>query len=102
MYLNNKGFALFQLWKNCFEFWLGLQEYHELYYSEVIDPYSLQVKAKVLSLNFGMYIICTYKLSMVFKRHILLKGVQYHAFSLKNNNLNIFLIKIAEKYQQSI
>ena len=37
----------FQMWVNCLNFWTDVQEYHLLFYAEVIDPYIVQKKAKV-------------------------------------------------------
>lgn len=37
------------MWVNCLNFWTDVQEYHLLFYAEVIDPYIVQKKAKVES-----------------------------------------------------
>lgn len=37
------------MWVNCLNFWTDVQEYHLLFYAEVIDPYIVQKKAKVSS-----------------------------------------------------
>eukprot|EP00105_Crassostrea_gigas_P001535 XP_011413762.1 PREDICTED: regulator of G-protein signaling 22-like isoform X1 [Crassostrea gigas] len=43
-----------KMWVNCLNFWTDVQEYHLLFYAEVIDPYIVQKKAKVI---YSRYIV---------------------------------------------
>ncbi|XP_056017621.1 regulator of G-protein signaling 22-like isoform X5 [Ostrea edulis] len=43
-----------KMWVNCLSFWTDVQEYHMLFYAEVIDPYIVQKKAKVI---YSRYIV---------------------------------------------
>ncbi|XP_062622308.1 regulator of G-protein signaling 22-like isoform X4 [Saccostrea cucullata] len=43
-----------KMWVNCLNFWTDVQEYHTLFYAEVIDPYIVQKKAKVI---YSRYIV---------------------------------------------
>ncbi|XP_023933546.1 regulator of G-protein signaling 22 isoform X1 [Lingula anatina] len=41
-----------QLWINCISFWKEVQEYHQTFYEDVIDPFALSKKAQHLNSQF--------------------------------------------------
>ncbi|KAK6179499.1 hypothetical protein SNE40_011844 [Patella caerulea] len=43
-----------KLWKCCFEFWLDVQIYHNLFYQETVEPYKLRVKSQAI---YSKYIV---------------------------------------------
>lgn len=59
------------MWVNCLNFWTDVQEYHLLFYAEVIDPYIVQKKAKVESYKQYEKILMQSKSNFFFRKLLL-------------------------------
>ena len=51
-----------KLWRSCLRFWQCCQEYHQLFYMEIIDNFLIEKKAKVSDwhcvLSYALFFTC--------------------------------------------